>query len=135
MSAHNEYMLIFRSDEWYNSLSPEELQTYLNQCKAWFDHLAGQGYVKGGQPLAREGARISGKNGSVVTDGPFVETKEAIGGYLLLQAESFEKAVAIAKSSPGLAYGVTIEVRPVAEECPLNARARQLADEKQLVHA
>jgi hypothetical protein len=133
--TQNEYLLLFRGDEWHKGLSPEELQTVVSQCKAWFDQLTAQGKIKAGQPLVREGAIVSGRNGRLVADGPFAESKEVIGGYLLLQADSLEEAVAIAKGSPGLAYGTTIEVRPVAEECPLDARARQIAREEQFANA
>jgi len=128
----NEYILLYRGNEWYNDISPEELRNVMNQCKAWFERLSADGKVKGGQPLGREGATLSGKNGRVVSDGPFAESKEAIGGYMLLQAGDLEEAIAIAKGNPILAYGTTIEVRPVAEECPLNTRARQIAREEQL---
>jgi hypothetical protein len=60
-----------------------------------------------------------------VADGPFAESKEAVGGYLLLQANTLDEAVAIAKSNPTLEYGVTIEVRPVLEECPIFERAKK----------
>jgi hypothetical protein len=60
----------------------------------------------------------------VVADGPFAESKEAIGGYFLLQVKSLDEAVAIAKDCPGLAYGAVVEVRPVAEECPVAEEAR-----------
>ena len=133
--TQNEYLLLFRGDDWYKGLSPEELQTVMSQCKAWFDQLTAQGKIKAGQPLVREGAIVSGRDGRVVADGPFAESKEVIGGYLLLQADSLEEAVAIAKGSPSLAYGTAIEVRPVAEECPMAARARQIMPEAQLAHA
>jgi hypothetical protein len=54
---------------------------------------------------------------------------------LLLNVETLEEAIAIAKSSPNLAYGTSIEVRPVVEECPLDVRARELAREEQLATA
>ena len=133
--TQNEYLLPFRGDEWHKGLSPEELQTVMSQCKAWFDQLTAQGKIKAGQPLVREGAIVSGRNGRVVADGPFAESKEVIGGYLVLQAASLEEAVAIAKGSPSLAYGTAIEVRPVAEECPLDARARQIVREEQHANA
>jgi hypothetical protein len=60
----------------------------------------------------------------VVSDGPFAESKEAIGGYFLLQVGSFDEAVAIAQQCPGLAYGAKVEVRPVAENCPMAEQAR-----------
>jgi hypothetical protein len=128
----NGYMLLYRSDEWYNRLSREELQKLMDQNKAWIERLTVQGKAKPGRALARTGAIVSGKNGRFVTDGPFAESKEAIAGYLVLDVETIDEAVAIAQSIPGLAYGGSIEVRPVAEECPLDVRARELAGEEQL---
>jgi hypothetical protein len=134
MNAQNQngYMLLYRSDEWYNRLSHEELQKLINQNKAWFERLTAQGKVTPGRALERTGVIVSGKSGRFVTDGPFAESKEAIGGYLVLDVETIEEAIAIAQSSPGLAYGGSIEVRPIAEECPLDVRARELSREEQL---
>jgi hypothetical protein len=131
---HNEYMLLYRTDEWHNKLSQEELQKLINQNKAWFERLSSQGKVKPGRALERTGVTVSGKNGRFVTDGPFAESKEAVGGYLVLDVERIEEAIAIAQSSPGLAYGGSIEVRPLSQECPLDVRARELAREGQLVN-
>jgi hypothetical protein len=128
----NGYMLLYRSDEWYNRLSHQELQTLMNENNAWIQRLTAQGKAKPGRALERSGAFVSGKNGRFVTDGPFAESKEAIGGYLVLDVETIEEATAIAQSSPGLAYGGSIEVRPMADECPLDVRARELAREDQL---
>ena len=133
--TQNEYMLLFRGKEWYNGLSPEELQTSMSKFKAWFDRLGEQGKLKGGQPLVREGKTVSGKNGRIVADGPFAESKEAIGGYFLLAVNSLDAAVAIAKDCPGLEHGMSVEVRPVAEECPMMARAREILSEQELAHA
>ena len=127
-------MLLYRTDEWYNKLSQEELQNLINRNKAWFEKLSSQGKAKPGRALERTGITVSGKNGRFVMDGPFAESKEAIGGYLVLDVESIEEAVAIAQTSPGLAYGGSIEVRPLAEECPLDVRARELAREEELVN-
>jgi hypothetical protein len=131
---HDGYMLLYRTDEWYNKLSLEELQKFINQNKAWFERLSSQGKAKPGRALERTGVTVSGKNGRFVTDGPFAESKEAVGGYLVLDVETIEEAIAIAQSSPGLAYGGSIEVRPLSEECPLDVRARELAQEEQLVN-
>ena len=125
-------MLLYRSDEWYNKLSHQELHSLMDQNKAWIEKLTAQGKAKPGRALERRGAIVSGKNGRFITDGPFAESKEAIGGYLVLDVEALEEAVAIAQTIPGLAYGGSIEVRPLAEECPLDVRARELAREEQL---
>lgn len=121
----SEYLLLFRGPHWDKGLSPEELQVVMDKVMAWFGGLQEQGKVKGGQPLGAEGKFISGKNGRTIADGPFAESKEAVGGYLLLQANDLNEAVAIAKSNPTLEYGITIEVRPVLEECPVFQRAKE----------
>lgn len=134
-TKQNEYLLLFRSKEWYNDLSAEQLQKAMGQFKAWFDRLSEQGIVKAAQPLAREGRIVSGKQGSIIADGPFAESKEAVGGYFLLAVDTLDQAVAVAQQCPGLEYGAQIEVRPVAEECPMMERARQLLPDSQLVAA
>ena len=133
--SNTGYLLLFRGTNWHRDLSPEEIQTVMNQWKGWFDRLTEQGKAKAGQPLMNEGKIVSGKNGRVVADGPFAESKEAIGGYFLLQVNSLDEAVAIAKDCPGLAYGATVEVRPVAPECPLAEKARQAATQERFAHA
>ena len=120
----DEYLLVFRGNEWYKGLSPEEMQKVASQWMAWFNRLTEQGKAIAGNPLESEGKIVSGKNGRVVADGPFAESKEAIGGYFLLQVKSLDEAVAIAKECPGLAYGAVVEVRPVAAECPMAEEAR-----------
>jgi hypothetical protein len=97
----------------------------MSQVLAWFEGLKEQGRVKAGQPLGPGGRTVSGAGHGLVADGPFAESKEAVGGYLLLQANTLDEAVAIAKSNPTLEYGVTIEVRPVLEECPIFERAKK----------
>ena len=128
MNTKNQYLLLFSGSEWYKQLSAAEIQNGIDQSKAWFERLASAGMVKASQALARDGATISGKTGRVVSDGPFAEAKEAIGGYLLLQAESLEEAIAIAKENPAVRHGTNIEIRPLSAECPLDFRARQLTE-------
>jgi hypothetical protein len=131
----NGYMLLFRSDEWYEELSHDEIQKVISQNNAWIEGLTAQGKAQPGHALQRKGVTVSGKNGRVVLDGPFTESKEAIGGFLLLNVETLEEAIAVAKSSPNLAYGTSIEIRPVADECSLDVRARELAREEQFATA
>jgi hypothetical protein len=116
----NEYLLLFRGNDWHKGLSPEEMEKVMNQWMTWFNQLTTEGKCKAGQPLEREGGKIvSGKKGKVVADGPFAEAKEEIGGYFLLQVADVDEAVAIAKQCPGLDYGCIVEVRPVADMCPM----------------
>ena len=124
-TTKSDYMLLFRGPQWDEGLSPEELQQVMGEVMAWFDGLKDQGKVKAGQPLGDERRTVSGKRGRTVADGPFAESKEAIGGYLLLEADDLDEAVAIAEACPTLEYGVTIEVRPVLDECPIFKRAKE----------
>jgi len=122
--AQNGYMLIFRGTDWYKGLSPEEMQRVADNWMAWFKRLTAEGKATAGNPLEREGKIVSGKHGRVVSDGPFAESKETIGGYFLLNVRNLDEAVAIAQECPGLAYGIRVEVRPVAAECPLVEEVR-----------
>ena len=117
-------MLIFRGTDWHKGLSPEQMQQVADQWMAWFQRLKEEGTVVAGQPLEREGKIVSGKNGRVVVDGPFAESKEAIGGYFLLNVNSLDEAVVIAQQCPGLPHGAKVEVRPLMEQCPLGDEAR-----------
>src|SRR5262245_19082585 len=105
-----QYILLFRGNDWYKGLSPEEMQNVASQWMAWFKRLNDQGKALAGNPLKPEGKMVSGKNGRVVADGPFAESKEAIGGYFLLQVNTFDEALAIAKECPGLVHGAVVEV-------------------------
>jgi len=124
MSANTDYLFLIRGADWDKGLSPEELQKVMNQTMRWFENLHQQGRVKAGQPLGAEGKTVSGRK-ATISDGPFVESKETIGGYLIVQAESLEEATRLAGSFPNLAYGCSIEVRPLAEECATYQRAKQ----------
>lgn len=124
-------MLLFRGNDWLKNLSSEEKQKVTNQWMAWFKRLTGEGKAVAGNPLEREGKIVSGKN-RIVSDGPFAESKEAIGGYFLLDVATMQEAVIIAQECPGLPYGVRVEVRPVAVECPV---ASELKHEAQFANA
>ena len=121
----NQYLLLSRGPHWDKGLSPDQLRDLMSRVMAWFVGLQAQGKVKAGQALGPEGRTVSGRLGRGASDGPFVESKEAIGGYLLVEADSLEEAVAIAKSCPTVEHGITIEVRPVLEECPIFKRVRE----------
>jgi hypothetical protein len=113
------HLLLFRGNPWAKAgLSEAEIRQYLDKTKAWFDRLTAAGKLVSAQPLMDEGVFISGKGGSLVTDGPFAEAKEAIGGYVMLSVDTLEEAVEIAKSNPMNDHGVTTEVRPTASSCP-----------------
>jgi hypothetical protein len=113
----NGYLLLFRGTDWHMQLSPEEIQRVMGDWSAWFDRLGQQDKLAAANPLENEGAVVSGKT-RAVSDGPFAEAKESIGGFFLLKVDTMEEALAIAKECPALPYGITVEVRPVAPACP-----------------
>ena len=119
-------MLLFRGPHWDRELSTDELQQTMDKVMAWFERLNERGRIKGAQPLGGQGRVISGTDGRFVVDGPFTETKEAVGGYLVLQADSLDEAVEIARSMPTLRYGISVEVRPILAECPIFQRRPDL---------
>jgi hypothetical protein len=120
-----EYLLLFRGTDWDRGLSPEEIQRVMGKLMGWFDQLHRRKLIKAAQPLGCEGKIVAGRQGRRVNDGVFVESKEAIGGYLVLSASSLEEAVAVAREHPCLEHGATVEVRPIATECPTFERARE----------
>ena len=126
-TSQSDYMLLFRGSDWQKHLSPEQLHTVVSDWATWFERSIREGKCTGGHPLHHEGKLVSGKNGRVVTDGPFAESKEAIGGYFYLQVAGMEEALEIAKQCPGLEHGCIVEVRPVAELCTVRARAMEQA--------
>jgi hypothetical protein len=133
--SNDGYLLLLHTNESWRELGWEELEKYVTQNHAWLEQLMTSGKAKGGQALARSGAIVSGKNGRSVTDGPFAESKEVVGGYLLLNVETFEDAVAIAKTCPMLAFGGKVEVRPLTNECSSTKRLEELKREEELAPA
>jgi hypothetical protein len=119
------YLLLFHGIDWYRDLAPEEAQRIMTDWYAWFDRLSQEGRLISGQPLKNEGKVVTAEKGKPVTvaDGPFAESKEAIGGYFFLMVENEEEAVEIAKGCPALGRGITVEVRAIAAMCPVGETA------------
>jgi hypothetical protein len=109
-----EYLLVFRNTSWHRNLSSEEIQQNMARFTAWFEELNNSGKFQGGGPLGHYGKILAGRN--AVTDGPFMESKEAIAGFFLIRADSLEQAVEVARGCPGLEYGQTVEVRAMVSE-------------------
>lgn len=120
------YMLLFRNTgpENHRHLSPEERQQLIVRWNAWFEGLVDQGKATEGQPLEMRTRVVSGAGGTRIVDGPFPETKEAIGGYVKLLVDNLDEATAIARQHPGLAYGLVIEVREMTPDCHLGVTTR-----------
>lgn len=94
--------------------SPEELQAIMARFAVWMDGLQKQGRVAATNGLENTGKVLRGPIGeTVITDGPFAEGKEVVGGYVLLNPCTLDEALAAAGACPGLDHEMIIEVRPV----------------------
>jgi hypothetical protein len=120
-SGVSPFMLLFRNagPETHQHLTPDQRKALTQQWNNWYESLAAQGKVQHGQPLGLTGRVVSGARGQTVTDGPYAEAKEAVGGYLYLTVADIDEATEIAKKCPGLPLGLTVEVRPVAATSPV----------------
>jgi hypothetical protein len=105
-----EYLVISRG-QWDRNLSRTEIQSVIDHFYTWLDRLVDEGKMKRGQRLKYEGKMVVRQN--VITDGPFGETKEVIGGYWFILADNLEEAAQIAKGNPCLDCGLSLEIRPV----------------------
>jgi hypothetical protein len=108
-----KFMYLFRSNpESYRSLSPEQMQQVVKKWMDWKDGLEKKGYVHQlGERLDVAGKVVRGKT-KTVTDGPYVEVKDAVQGYMLLEAKDLDLALELAKGCPILERDGTVEVRP-----------------------
>jgi len=112
----DEFVLIFRHEDASGKVSPEQIQTWMKMTMDWLGGIAAQNkLVSNGNGLSFSDSRVV-KHKGVVTNGPFGEIKETIGGYVIVKAESVEEAVEFAKGSPVLmGEGNSVEVRKVAK--------------------
>jgi hypothetical protein len=115
------FLLLFRNagPDTHAHLGVEEREQITKQWNDWYEGLAAQGKVQHGRPLGLQGRVVSGSRGQMVTDGPYAETKEVVGGYFFLTVADIDEATEIAKMCPGLPLGLTVEVRPVVDVSPV----------------
>ena len=108
-----EYMMLFRHEQNEESEVPpsEQMQALMKQWQTWIKGIAAKGQYNGTNRLLSEGKTL--KPGNAITDGPYAEGKEIVGGYLVVKANSLDEAVEMAKSCPNLLYGGNVEVRSV----------------------
>ena len=111
-----EYMLIFRHEDGQKVASPEQIQIWMKQTMDWIGGIAAQNKFSGGNGLPFDEAKVVQSN-KMVTNGPFGEIKETIGGYVIVKADSVDEAVEFAKGCPVLqGEGNTVEVRKIAKD-------------------
>ena len=109
-----EFLLVFRRDliSKETQHSPEQMQAMMKPWQDWMGSLAAQNKLaNSGNRLASEGNVV--KPGNLVTNGPYVEIKEGVGGYIVINSASLDEATELAKGCPILSIGGNVEVRPI----------------------
>ena len=107
-----EFMMIFRND--YNpdfKPSPEQMQASIKQWQDWIGGIAAQGKFVGTNRLGFQGKTLKPNN--VITDGPYAEVKEIVGGYIIVKSDTIDQALELAHGCPILHIGGSVEVRDV----------------------
>ncbi|HEX4861892.1 MAG TPA: YciI family protein [Rhizomicrobium sp.] len=107
----SQFVYFYRG--WQAPASPAEMQQQIAKWSAWFKELSDSGHLADrGHPLERSGKVVAGKSKSV-TDGPYAEAKDFVGGYSIVEADDIAQAVGLAKGCPNFDYGGSVEVRPL----------------------
>lgn len=106
-------MLLLRGGVSNRDLSPDQLQRQIERYMNWIEQLRRDGHFVAGEPLDETGKVLSGRDGSTITDGPFTESKEEVGGYFIIRASDLETAVELSKGCPIFHNNGTVEVRPI----------------------
>lgn len=111
----SKFMYLFRSNPAvYQNLGPEQFKDQTRLWETWLDRLGKTHIHQMGERLSFEGKVVKGKE-EFITDGPYVEVKDMIQGYLLVSADDLDQAAELAKGCPVLAFGGSVEVRPFFE--------------------
>lgn len=107
----SEFVFLYRAGE--GGRSPEVAQQMMQKWMNWLKELGVKGHIKDqGQPLERTGKLVKGRQ-KTVTDGPFAESKDVVGGYTLIEARDLAQAVELSKGCPIFEVDGAVEVRPV----------------------
>ena len=110
----NDFLLVFRNDVALSQtqMSPDQMQALMSTWQNWIGGIAAQNkLVSPGNRLAPAGKVLATNN--LITDGPFVEIKEAIGGYIIVKAENIDEATTLSEGCPILNVGGTVEIRMI----------------------
>src|SRR6266496_6663419 len=112
-----DYLLLFRGGDDIRAeeqKDPEKWQAHMMKWKTWMEDLGNSRKFISGKTLDQDGSVINGSKKSV-TDGPFTEGKEIVGGYLMIKASDMKEAVELSKGCPLLEHEGSVEVREVQE--------------------
>lgn len=107
----SEFMLVMNGNhKAWNEMSANEKQRIMEKYYAFVNRLKRENRFRGGSALKNGGIELKSEKGIIVVDGPFSETKEALNGYFIFEAENQDEAVTIARECPALTHGEKIQV-------------------------
>ena len=112
-SPKSDYLVISRG-QWDKDASKEDIEAAIHKFYEWLARNIDEGKMKMGSRLKRERAVVSKKG--IVTDGPYGESKEVIGGFWFIVARSLDEAAKLAAQNPCAQYGLIYEIRPLEAE-------------------
>ena len=120
-------LIIHQTPDMWKQLSPEELQRKVENYQSWVAKFRSSGRYVSGEKLGENGGKVvSLQNGRAnVMDGPYVETKEHLGGILALEARDMNHAVQLMSQHPALTYGNSFEIRPAADISEIEKASEQ----------
>ncbi|BET65635.1 YciI family protein [Opitutales bacterium ASA1] len=120
-SHSQSFLFLFRNagEESHAGLSEADRARLAARWNTWVASLLSSGHLREGHPLALGGRVVSEPRGARVTDGPYAEAKEVVGGFLVVSAPHLDAAVEIARGCPGLDHGLTVEVRELLARSPM----------------
>lgn len=104
-------MMLFRSEKKVERDTPEEMQAQIKDWQDWIGGIAAQGKFVGTNALGTEAKLV--KSNNVISDGPYTELKEMVGGYIIVKCDNIDEAVELSKGCPTFSYGGTVEVRDI----------------------
>ena len=109
----SQFLLLFHHSIEGPDPTPEEMEKIMGRWMDWMKGMGAKGQMAGTNRLQESGRVLRGPKGASLTDGPYVESKEVVGGYILINADDYAQAVQIAKGCPGLDRECAVEVRQV----------------------
>jgi hypothetical protein len=110
VAPHSDYLVLSRG-QWDKTASKEDIEAAIEKFYDWYSRNLKAGTMKPGSRLSTEGALVS--KAGIVTDGPFGEAKEVIGGYWIIVARDLREAAELAAQNPCVKHGLTFEIRPL----------------------
>lgn len=112
-----QYMLFIRNEGAdFSKYSATDFQGLLKKYQAWTEKIKGEGRFLAGEKLANDpGKSLRVKSGKIVVDGPYADSKEAIGGFYMIEARDLNEALEVGTGCPALSYGGSLEVREIEQ--------------------